>query len=619
MNANEKYEKILSWINRNEWKSQRLLAWQTGMSLGTVNAALREMEKKKMLEKQKKGYSITALGEDILSHARQERSKEKVRLPGSGNIDTAVLLAAGGNTNFDRPEGMLQVADTLVIDRILNILKENGVQEIYLVVGEAFAIYQKYLKNRVIKFIINDRAKWSGTMYSLMLAKDVLQRDFLLVECNQIFESAAITELLQSDADNAIMMTVPSGSGDEAFVELGENDSIFRIAKDIRQLNRIDGEAVGLCKITIGLYKRMLIYYQENTNPMLNYEYVLEALGRTYGIRGVMVNDLAWTVLENKDQLTFARNILYPKILQREIHTKEKRAKMVAADCLQVNPERITNIRTGGGMTNTNYIIEVDQERFMLRLPGACTGQMIQRANEKKNTDIAEKLGLNPKSIYFDEVSGIKITTYIPGAATLNARTARLENSVKKTTELMRCLHEYTGSLQGAFSVEKEYRKYKKMISAHNISCYEGFEEMDQYFFRIIEQLSRLGIDSRPCHNDLVPENFVRDRTGRMYLIDWEYAGMNDPMWDVASHLLECDFQKEEEELFLSYYFQWKTPPDAEQKIWIYKICQDILWSAWTVIKENEGENFGTYGVDRLHRAFRLKEGYEERYGTGKK
>ena len=89
----------------------------------------------------------------------------------------------------------------------------------------------------------------------------------------------------------------------------------------------------------------------------------------------------------------------------------------------------------------------------------------------------------------------------------------------------------------------------------------------------------------------------------KLYLVDWEYSGMNDPMWDLAAHCLECDFSNNEEELFLSLYFKQEVEPRYKTKMLIYKICQDFLWSIWTNIKEANGDDFGTYGEDRYNRA----------------
>jgi len=161
------------------------------------------------------------------------------------------------------------------------------------------------------------------------------------------------------------------------------------------------------------------------------------------------------------------------------------------------------------------------------------------------------------------------------------------------------------------FSVRKEYEKYKELIEKVQASVYPEYQEMDQAFYRLLDRLEEIGTEHLPCHNDLVPENLILDASGRMYLIDWEYSGYNDPMWDLASHLLESEFLPLEEELYLQYYFEGDAPEHAREKIRIYEILQDILWAAWTMAKEAQGEDFGSYGRDRLKRG---KQAYEKLY-----
>lgn len=84
-----------------------------------------------------------------------------------------------------------------------------------------------------------------------------------------------------------------------------------------------------------------------------------------------------------------------------------------------------------------------------------------------------------------------------------------------------------------------------------------------------------------------------------------QYSGLNDPMWDIAAHSLECDFSEEEEELFLNLYFENKQHENEKIRVAIFKICQDFLWSTWTRIKEEQGSNFGSYGLDRYNRCSR--------------
>lgn len=616
MEKRDKFEKILSWINRNPWENQRILAANTGLSLGTVNQALKMLEKEEYLEKRGSGYELTGAGENYLASIHHDRQMKKLVLSGSARkIRSAVILAAGDNPAFSQPEGLLSLADTTVMERILKILYKNGIEHICMVVGAKEEQYRAVYEGRPITLITNPRYKWSGTMYSLARAQDFIKEDFLLVESNQIFEETAVEAVLSAQSDNCILMTVPSGSQDEAYVELGADHTVFRISKDIRQMNRIDGEAVGISKITKKMFDRMIAYYENNTNPMLNYEYVLESIGRTYGIEGVMVNDLVWTVIENEEHYRRVKNRIYPEILKREQDARENKAREILKNCLQLADGEIGGVRTGGGMTNSNYFAEVRGEPYILRIPGACTEEMIDRAAEYDNSTLAAKLGINPENIYFDIESGVKVTRCIKDAVTFNGKTARLEQNIRKTTSMIRKLHDSDLVLKGEFSVLNEYEKYKKMMTDRLVVPYEGFEKMDRLFYRLMERLDDIGLERKPCHNDLVAENFVMSGDGRLYLIDWEYSGMNDSMWDVASHLLECGFDQNDEELFLQYYFPEGIDEISQEKILIFKISQDILWSAWTMVKEHDGENFGTYGRDRLLRAAALGEEYDRAYG----
>ena len=111
------------------------------------------------------------------------------------------------------------------------------------------------------------------------------------------------------------------------------------------------------------------------------------------------------------------------------------------------------------------------------------------------------------------------------------------------------------------------------------------------------------------CHNDTVPENFIKNDKNEMFLIDWEYSGMNDPMWDLAAHSLESNFSPREENIFLENYFEKNIKREDILRIECYKVLQDFLWSIWTILKEENGDDFGTYGIDRYNRGIlKLKE-----------
>ena len=132
---------------------------------------------------------------------------------------------------------------------------------------------------------------------------------------------------------------------------------------------------------------------------------------------------------------------------------------------------------------------------------------------------------------------------------------------------------------------------------------YEGWEEVRPQVMALESYLNELGVELCPCHNDALYENFIKTVDGTIYLIDWEYSGMNDPMADFAALFIEAGFTNENQDYMLMKYFEGDIPNNVYQKIFCYQILWDCLWAQWTVIKEAKGDDFGTYGKDRYFRA----------------
>jgi len=183
---------------------------------------------------------------------------------------------------------------------------------------------------------------------------------------------------------------------------------------------------------------------------------------------------------------------------------------------------------------------------------------------------------------------------------------------MKLTTSVLKKLHNSKVKFGNTFDVFKKIEDYETLLKKVNGTNFKDYYEVKEKVMKLKELQEDLDLKLVPCHNDTVPENFIKSGDHKIYLIDWEYSGMNDPMWDLAAHSLECDFSEDDEELFLTYYFQGAVNQKYRKRILISKICQDFLWSIWTNIKEAKGDNFGTYGIDRYNRAKEnLKKVYE--------
>lgn len=260
--------------------------------------------------------------------------------------------------------------------------------------------------------------------------------------------------------------------------------------------------------------------------------------------------------------------------------------------------EEVLSVEQLGGMTNQNYLAITTNKQYIVKFFGKGTEKLINRQDEKYNLELLKDLDLDVKNYLFDIEAGIKVNEYIESAITLDSTT--IKTKFDKIAPILQTIHASGKELRGEFAPFEEIKKYESLIEEK--IPYANYEAVREEVFSLEKRLADLGVDRKSCHIDLVPENFIESPQGRLYLIDWEYSSMNDPMWDLAALFLESEFTRQEEEAFLSHYESEQTPVSRE-KIAIYKILQDAIWSLWTVYKEEQGADFGDYGVSRYQRA----------------
>lgn len=260
--------------------------------------------------------------------------------------------------------------------------------------------------------------------------------------------------------------------------------------------------------------------------------------------------------------------------------------------------EEVLSVEQLGGMTNQNYLVKTTNKQYIVKFFGKGTEKLINRQDEKYNLELLKDLDLDVKNYLFDIEAGIKVNEYIESAITLDSTT--IKTKFDKIAPILQTIHASGKELRGEFAPFEEIKKYESLIEEK--IPYANYEAVREEVFALEKRLADLGVDRKSCHIDLVPENFIESPQGRLYLIDWEYSSMNDPMWDLAALFLESEFTRQEEEDFLSHYESEQTPVSRE-KIAIYKILQDAIWSLWTVYKEEQGADFGDYGVSRYQRA----------------
>ena len=271
--------------------------------------------------------------------------------------------------------------------------------------------------------------------------------------------------------------------------------------------------------------------------------------------------------------------------------------------------EEIVSVERLGGMTNNNYLVETTNRKFIVKFFGKGTDKLINRIAEKNNLEKLRDLELDVENYIFDINEGIKVNEYIENATTFDSLYIKTKN--KEVAEILQKFHGSGKELEGEFKIFDEIKKYEDLIQGEIKYAY--YDKIRDKVFGLQSHLEEIGIDRKSCHIDLVPENFIEDENGRVYLIDWEYSSMNDPMWDLAALFIESNYRKSEEGDFFKYYYSEKTPVSIA-KIMIYKILQDFLWSLWTIYKEEQGAEFGSYGQDRYNRCLKNLKEYIESY-----
>lgn len=517
-------------------------------------------------------------------------------------MNTAVILSGRKELDSSMPYPLQEFSKGVcLIDRTLNILRECGYDRILIVAGYHGKMFSKYVSTDV-EVIINKDYEFTASMGSLALCKNLIDNDFLLVEGDTFFEKCVIERLSSIPEGNCISMTEESGSGDECFVET-KNGFVTKITKDRHRVCNFEGEMIGITRVDYHTFLRMIEAWEAASNPYLNYEYLLmdvtDAIDRPY----IRFKNVIWGDVDCSEDFHKLKNITYRALIRKENPFIIENLRCYLRDIFPNKDVTKAEIAPIGGMSNKNFRIDFENKSYVLRVPGNGSEGMVERSVEEFNASQACKLGVNPPIRYFNAATGIKLADFVENAETLTAATIQRHENMRKIARIYDTVHNSHIRLKNEFNIFREIEKYDNLIVKANAKMYDGWQELRPQVMALEEHLNTLGVDLKPCHNDGLYENFIKSSDGSIYLIDWEYSGMNDPMADFAALFIEAGFDKENQNYILENYFHGNIPKKVPEKILCYQILWDYLWAQWTVIKEANGDDFGSYGIDRFNRA----------------
>ena len=265
--------------------------------------------------------------------------------------------------------------------------------------------------------------------------------------------------------------------------------------------------------------------------------------------------------------------------------------------------DRYAELSRLGGLTNHTYRVVLENgEEYAVRIPGLGTEEMIVRGNEKISTQLACDLGVDAQMLYFGE-DGSKVTRYIPGAVTMSADTLKDPKRIEQMAEIFKKMHSCGTDTKVPFEVFDMAEVYERIIREKQVGMFDDYREIKEEVMRIKAEIDAcVEIRKVPCHNDPLCENWV-EGNGRMYLIDWEYAGMNDGMWDLSDISIEAGFDDACDGMLLRAYLG-KEPGVVEKKHFLAnKIYVDYLWTLWAKTRvPYDGQPMEDWAVERYTR-----------------
>jgi len=257
-----------------------------------------------------------------------------------------------------------------------------------------------------------------------------------------------------------------------------------------------------------------------------------------------------------------------------------------------------------GSLTNSTFKVTMGGVSYALRLPGKDTADYIDRIAEEHNARIATAAGINAGIFYFDSGDGTMLSRFIEGTAMDEERFERDPLFPIRAGRTLRRVHDLGPVFETRFDVFTMLDNYLEILRKMRMPLPEGYFEVERGVEAVWQALEASPMPLVACHNDPWPGNFV-DTGERLYLIDWEFSGMNDPMWDLGDLSVEAGFGPEQDRTMMEAYFGGAASPALYSRLALYKVMSDLLWAFWGFIQvanDNPRDDFLAYARGRFER-----------------
>jgi len=243
----------------------------------------------------------------------------------------------------------------------------------------------------------------------------------------------------------------------------------------------------------------------------------------------------------------------------------------------------VTSSALEGGITNHNYLVDVDGERFVVRLAGKDTELLgIDREAEWAAAVAAHEVGIGPEVVSFLPQLGCLITRFIEAGSVPPERMAH-PDMTRKVAGALRAFHGGP-PIPATFSPFQVVETYRDEAAVREVSVPAAYETLLQGAKEIEAAFDRAPLAARPCHNDLLNANFLL-QGDRLFIVDYEYAGMGDLFFDLGNFSVNHGFGDVEDRALVEDYFGQATPV-AEARVKLMKIMSDFREAMWGVLQQ---------------------------------
>jgi thiamine kinase-like enzyme len=260
--------------------------------------------------------------------------------------------------------------------------------------------------------------------------------------------------------------------------------------------------------------------------------------------------------------------------------------------------------RLSGAMTNVSYKLTTEAGDYVLRLAGEGTSDYVDRTAEGHNARVAAAAGVNAEVLYFDAREGTMLTRFVEGVSMEGERFERDPGAPARAAAALKRVHGIGRVFRSRFDVFAMIEGYLDLLRGLRMPLPEDYQEVGREVEVVRLALEASPVALAPCHNDPWPGNLL-DTGGSIYIIDWEYSGMNDPMWDLCDLSVEAGFGPDQDRAMMEAYYGGAPPAALHSRLMLYKAMSDFHWSLWGMVQHANGnptEDFRIYALMRLER-----------------